>query len=212
MEIRNTKKYGKGGKFYYCPTDELYYYADKDEGKYYKLCPECDKYICPFCYYADDFRNNEVKCCIKGRIKHKFFYDIYYYISPKEIDIRGKEVEQKPLVYNYIPFIGLILFETNLASLFYFSLIRHKTNDIYGASNGELVSTIGIGFWIFISIPYFLYHYILVAALLLICIFSKKPFLYYCGIADRGSGFRLDYFFKDIRRFFNDKFSDCCCC
>ena len=50
------KKYGKGGNFYYCPTDELYYYADKDEAKYYKLCPKCNKYICPFCYYVDDLK------------------------------------------------------------------------------------------------------------------------------------------------------------
>ena len=25
------EKYGKGGAFYHCPTDELYYYADKNE-------------------------------------------------------------------------------------------------------------------------------------------------------------------------------------
>ena len=39
-------------------------------------------------------------------IKHKFLYDIYYCISQRDLKVRGKEVDQKPLKYNpfNIPF------------------------------------------------------------------------------------------------------------
>ena len=195
------EKYGKGGQFYYCPNDELYYYADKSEAKYYKLCPKCNKYICPFCYYADDFSySDEITCCIRGKIKHKFFYDIYYYISPKEIKIRGEEVEKKPWKHNYIPFFGLIMFETNCTSSLYSRLYCHKKKTHYFYSHHYYVRDFEIVirccFWSFISIPYFFQHYIFIAILLLISTFNKKPFLYYCGIVDRGSRYRLEFFLK----------------
>ena len=112
--------------------DELYYYADKNEAKYYKLCPKCNKYICPFCYRTDDLKYNDIDCCLKGKIYHKFFYEMYYYLSPKELERRGREVEEKPWKYNYIPFIGLVIFEENMASLLYWLLKNHKKERRYG--------------------------------------------------------------------------------
>ena len=188
------KKYGKGGQFYYCKLDELYYYADEDEAIYYKRCPNCNKYCCPYCYESMDYYSGIGSSCIKGRINYIFLYNIYEYISPKLEDRRDKE-PRKPDIINYIPFISMCNLVATCSVTFFWKLDRYKNGE--NISDYELrvknyhcvflsVFILNNCFGFFISIPYFLYHYILIAILGIISIFNKKPLFGYCAVIDRG--------------------------
>ena len=183
------KKFGKGGQFYFCKYDNLYYYADKKEAIYYKPCPICNNYFCPYCgrdslkYYGLE------ECCIKGKIRFYLVYDIYKLICPKDSNYRTI-VPRKPRMYNYIPFFNMCIFVATISADFYWYLDNVRDGVRVGYYGGSLTFlTVNICFGFFISIPYFLYHYIFILILLIISIFNKKPFLYYCGIFDRNVDF-----------------------
>ena len=79
--------------------------------------------------------------------------------------------------------------------IFFWKLNRYNNGKLFGCYENTfanypctflLVLILNFCFGFFISIPYFLYHYILIAILGIISIFNKKPLLGYCGVIDRG--------------------------
>ena len=186
-KVKILEKYGEGGQFYFCKLNKLYYYAEKDE-EYGNRCPRCHLYCCPFCDNTNTRFYENRMCCIKGKIRHTFLHDMYYYISPRKDDKEGKEVENKPEYVNYIPFIST------------FKLVAGWLFDLYTVLYEPYIDNfyllfIFIVFCFYISIPYFFLHYILIAILGLISIFNKKPLYGYFGIADHGGHFLICGFF-----------------
>ena len=187
------KKYGKGGEFYYCSSDELYYYADKDEAIKNVECPNCHQYCCPYCYYSSDVDYGTANCCIKGRIRYMFLYNMYEYTNPKKV---YKYIPKgKPLSINYIPFISMCNFVASWSVILFWKLDFHKKgrketiyeNNLKESIFGFLaVFILNNCFGFFICIPYFLYHYLIISILLIISIFNEKPLYGYCGMVDRG--------------------------
>ena len=148
--------------------------------------------VVPFCYYSEEGSYYVIKnCCIKGRIRHLFLYDAYTFISPKN----GYPIYDKPDVYNYIPFTAMCKLVACLSAVLFWNLYIHRSGKrvINNESNLQsnyciflIVLILNLCFGFFISIPYSLIHYILLAVLGVISIFNKKPLYGYYGIMDRG--------------------------
>ena len=185
-----VKKYGKGGEFYYCKLDGLHYYADKDEAIKNKQCPKCKNYCCPFCNYSDKNDNGIFFCCVKGRIRAMFLFDFYACVSE-----RGEFTEKDKilLIIFSLPIISTVIFVAGCSCAFFWKLDKHKNGQnlyryeinvqLHGFFNTLFI--LNCLFGLFISIPYFLIHYILVMILGVISIFNKKPFYGYFGIVVR---------------------------
>lgn len=187
------EKYGKGCRFYYCKLDGLYFFTDKNKDKYRKKCPKCKNYCCFFCNNTTRIYDpGSIKCCVKAKIAKMFLSFLskadYYFSSDKY------PADDKPSIYNYIPFASMINFVTSWYSVFFFNSGRYKNDKLIGDYRDSFTSNFiyflniffVFCFIFFICIPYFLCHYILIAILLIISIFNKKPLYGYCGIIDQG--------------------------
>ena len=150
------KKYGKGGQFYYCKFDGLYYYADKEEAIYNKACPKCNRFFCPFCNYLNT--NEYGNCCIKQRIRYLFLFDMYFYFSPKTESDRKLLTQLKPNFHNLIPFLSMCRLVAALSILFFWRLERIKNGERigvyeYNISYERFFIGLNVCFGFFISIP-----------------------------------------------------------
>ena len=104
--------------------------------------------------------------------------------------MRNKKVDKTPHIINYIPFTSICCFVAACSIIFFWKLKMIKK----GVSKGTYINNtfndsiiiLHFCFGFVISIPYFFHHYIFIALLGLIGIFSKKPLYMYCGMVDEG--------------------------
>lgn len=82
---KNMKeKYGKGGEFYKCSFDNLYFYISKSDIIPHVKCSKCNYYLCSYCDNRDKVEINIGNCCVRGRVRKFFVEDAYIYIKSDE--------------------------------------------------------------------------------------------------------------------------------
>ena len=79
------KYYGKNAKLFRCLNDKILFFKKYIDSKsifnYFQKCPICKKYICYFCSYSSNIKEEVLKCCFRRAIITKLIYEVPLYVK-----------------------------------------------------------------------------------------------------------------------------------
>ena len=79
------QNYGKDAKLFRCLNDKILFFNKYIDSmsifNYFQKCPICKKYICYFCSYSSNLKEEIIKCCYRRAIITLFIHDIPIYVK-----------------------------------------------------------------------------------------------------------------------------------